>query len=244
MKHFFCILLLFFTIQLPVKAAVIIGTPIYDPPYAVNDKVVGVTGLDIDVMNIICSRLKWDCHYVSMHYYDLFGALDSGKIDFALGALVITPDREGKYLFTLPYMISEGGFLLKIDNPINSINELENKRIGVLQGREYLNYLSQNELNKYTVIGYKRPVDLVNALYNNEIDALFGNYLTVLYLHSQYPEYSKVLKNHFKIGNGLGIATLPANKAKVAQINTIILQFWSDGTFNKLYKYNFQFISY
>lgn len=243
MKRIFGIFLIYLTFHLPVKAAVIIGTPIYDPPYAVNDKIIGVRGLDIDIMNIICSRLQWDCHYVPMHNFDLLSALDAGKIDFAIGALVITPDREGKYLFTLPYMISDGAFLLKIDNPISSVNELEAKRIGVLQGREYLNYLSQNKVGKYTIIGYQRPVELVNALYNNEIDAIFGNYLTVSYLHSQYPEYTKVLKRHFKIGNGLGIATLPVNKLKVAQINAIILQFWSDGTFLKLYKYNFQFIS-
>ncbi|AHE66292.1 transporter substrate-binding domain-containing protein [Legionella oakridgensis] len=243
MKQIFCILLIFFTNCLPVMAAIKIGTPIYDPPYAVNDKTTGVSGADIDLMNIICSRLKWDCDYVPMRYYELFPALEAGKIDFAIGALIITADKQEKYLFTLPYMISEGGFLLTANNPINSVNELQGKRIGALQGREYINYLSQNFLGKFTIVGYERPAELVTDLYNGKVDAMFANYLTILYLQHQYPEYTKVLKEHFKIGNGLGIATLPANKAQVEQINKILLQFGSDGTFIKLYKYNFEFIS-
>ncbi|WP_133128480.1 transporter substrate-binding domain-containing protein [Legionella nagasakiensis] len=244
MKRIFYVALIFCANCYAVNATVRIGTPIYDPPYAVNDKISGVLGADIDLMNVICNRLNWDCQYIPMRYYDLLPALDKHEIDFAIGALIITPDKQEKYLFTLPYMISEAGFLLMAKNPINSVNDLQDKRIGALQGREYINYLYQNFSGKFTVVAYKRPAELVTDLYNGKIDAMFANYLTVLYLQRQYPEYAKVLKEHFRIGNGLGIATLPANKAQVDQINKILLQFGSDGTFIKLYNYNFEFLSF
>ncbi|AHE68110.1 ABC-type amino acid transport/signal transduction systems, periplasmic component/domain protein [Legionella oakridgensis ATCC 33761 = DSM 21215] len=121
MKKSFYVILIFFTNCLAANATIKIGTPIYDPPYAVYGKISGVSGADINLMNIICNRLGWDCEYVPMKYDQLLSALDENKIDFAIGALIIPEEKQNKYIYTLPYMISQAGFLTMTTSPIHSI---------------------------------------------------------------------------------------------------------------------------
>lgn len=236
-----CLFMMLGCFYISTHAAIKIGTPNYDPPYVLNDPINGVSGFDIDYMKKICDTLKWECTFVPMKYSKLGAALQENQIDFAVGALVITPDSQPQFLFSIPYLISEAGFLVKIDSPVTKVGDLEGKAVGAMDGRAYITYLQEHFGNKMTVAPYNFFNQIALDVQSEKLDAIFINYLSALYLLHQFPNRAKILNEHFPVGEGIGIMTLPANKDKIDQINKVILQFQEDGTFTNLYNYNFQF---
>lgn len=220
-----------------------VGIPNFDPPFAVSDPVTGPRGADINLMNEVCKRLQWSCKYIPMHYNDLFPALQQNTIDLAIGSLVITDDRKTDFSFSLPYLVSKGSFLLLSTSEIKSVEELKGKPIGALTGRIYIDYLKENFIGQIQVVPYKDQDDLVLDLKSGKIAAIFLNHLSAAFLEKQHTDLVKVLPEEYNIGGGLGIAATFANKDKIDQINKVLLQIESDGTFIKLYNNTFDFIS-
>ncbi len=236
-----CFILLWWCFYLDANAAVRVGTPLYDPPYTINDPINGVSGFDVDLMKKICNRLSWNCQFIPMKYLKLLTALEENEIDFAMGALVITPEQQKKFSFSIPYLTSEAGFLLKVDSPISAVSQLQGKLVGAVRGKAYIDYLQEHFQGQMTIIPYDSFRTLALDVNNGKVDAIFINYISALYVQHQFPDKVKVLNEHFQVGEGLGIASMPAKQDQINQINQVILKFQSDGTFTALYDYNFQF---
>ncbi|ASQ47186.1 transporter substrate-binding domain-containing protein [Legionella clemsonensis] len=240
---FLCLACCFFcSFCLADTPKVTIGSPLFDPPYIITSTSV-IQGFDIDLMNTICSRLQWECQYKPLKFVDLLAAVRNNQVDLAIGSIVITPERMQEFIFSTPYLPCDGGFTVLKNSAINNLNDLQGKRIGVLRAREYYPYLSENFINQFTIVPYSNYQDLFLDLKSGKIDAVFGNYFSTLYLAHQYPDDVKVLKEHFQVGEGLGIVASPVNQEKIDQINKVILQLQADGTFVGLYNYNFEFFT-
>ncbi|MDI9818723.1 MULTISPECIES: transporter substrate-binding domain-containing protein [unclassified Legionella] len=242
MKKICLILLTFCCFYTFANTKIRIGVPLFAPPFVSADKTYMAEGFDIDLMNAICIRLQWQCEYLPMKYTSLFSALEEKKIDFAIGGIVI-PDKQQAFLFSLPYLVCQGSFILPKKNPAAKVIDLQGKRVGALIGRGYIDYLSQNFIGQFTVVPYPIQADLVADLHDGKIDAAFINYFSALYVEHEYPEQVKLLKEHFEVGDGLGIVSLPGNKALMDQVNHVLLQFQSDGTYVGLYNYHFAFFT-
>ncbi|MCE3046007.1 MULTISPECIES: transporter substrate-binding domain-containing protein [Legionella] len=221
----------------PVK----IGTPFFDPPFATNDGHYLLNGFDIDLMKKICEKLHWECQFVSLEGPQLYTALSERKIDYAIGDIAITPSRQLNYLFSIPYMITEGAFVTLTDSPLTTLKSLSGKRVGVMSWRVYNEYLQQhNDLN-ITVVPFDDFNNLAIALARQDIDAVFMNKYSALYLVRQHPDKIKLMNIDLKINEGIGIASYYGNEKNMDLINHLILQFQADGTFVNLYNYNFGF---
>ncbi|WP_082642849.1 transporter substrate-binding domain-containing protein [Legionella spiritensis] len=241
MKRFRFMIFLCCCFCYPAVAAVRIGIPLFIPPYCVYDKVEGARGFDIDIISAICTRLTWQCQYVPMKVNKLFPALAAGKIDFAIGGLIITPERQKAFLFSQPYLPSYAYFLVLVNSHVKKITDLDGKRVGALQGREYINFLRERFNNRLTVVPYKLFSNLALDLKNDRVDAIFMNNITALFLKYQHPNQVDIIHQKFQVGNGMGIATTPGNEEKMRQINRVLNEIESDGTFVRIYNYNFQF---
>ena len=95
------IIILLFVSSLAMADPLRIGTLYFYPPFAEQDDEKGdFSGFDIDLMKEICKKINRECVFKGMNFVDLFPALDSGKIDLAIGAISITVKRKYKYLFS------------------------------------------------------------------------------------------------------------------------------------------------
>ncbi|WED42599.1 transporter substrate-binding domain-containing protein [Legionella cardiaca] len=239
---FLCLIGCFYCSFSYANTPVTIGIPIFDPPYVMTSAQV-TQGFDIGLMDALCERLQWNCKYQSMPFDQLLEAVGSNKVDVAIGSIVITPERRAQFLFSIPYLICDGGFTVLADAPINTLDDLQGKRVGALRAREYYQYLNENFANQFTVVPYDTYPDIVLALKEGKVDAIFGNYFSGLYMDHQFSDQVKILKEHFQVGEGLGIIISPASRDKIAQINNVLLKFQVDGTFTRLYNYNFEFFT-
>ncbi|WED42749.1 transporter substrate-binding domain-containing protein [Legionella cardiaca] len=220
---------------LPAQADLKVGTVFLYPPFVVSlDQ-----GFDIEFMRLLCQRMKTNCSFTPMDFSKLFSALDNGEIDLAIGGIVISPFREKWHLFSLPYMLSRGQFLVLQSNNANTIQDLENQKIGVIKGGQdgnvYVNYLNNNYPGIFQSVEFDDIEDLITALSSKAIGAAFIHESTALYWEQNGGNQFRVLGQPSIVGDGMGIMTSLQNGALIQQINQQIQATEQDGSYLAIY---------
>ncbi len=79
------------------------------------------------------------------------GLLDSGEIDLVIATFTVTDERKKSWNFSTPYYTDAVGLMVLKDSGINSIEELDNKIIGISQGSTskegFKDYIEEKGLN-------------------------------------------------------------------------------------------------
>lgn len=82
---------------------VVIGTSATYPPIIIHDGGAPVSGLEGDIMSLVCARAGWTCRWEIMPFDTVFAALEAGHIDVAANSLGHTPARAARVHLTCPY---------------------------------------------------------------------------------------------------------------------------------------------
>ncbi|WP_131783422.1 transporter substrate-binding domain-containing protein [Legionella gresilensis] len=222
-------------ITAPSFADIKVGTLLFYPPFVLSPD----SGFDIQLIKTICNNLNQNCTIIPMDYYRLFTALNNGSIDIAVGGITASKKLKENYLFSLPYMLSKGQFILRKDASYKSINDLRGKTIGILKTQEkegpYYDYLTQNFPNLFIIQQFDDIEDVMNALNNKQIDAAFLNYMTANYWVMTCGDQLQDLDIETPLGEGIGIMSVPNNSNLINQINQQLLQMEKDGSYLKIY---------
>lgn len=226
--------LYFFSIS-SVYANLKVGTLYFDPPFVLSPG----EGLDIDLTQLICKKLNQKCDLIPMDFNQFYPALNDGKIDFAIGGIAISSSRAQNYIFSTPYMISEGQFLVLVKSKLTSINDLNGSTVGVIrgdpQGGVTYDYLVNTYSGKFKLKEYDDVEDLVTALNSNEISAAFVHRSSAVYWVQNGGNQFMTLGKPVIIGDGDGIMALPKNAAWIERINQILQGMEKDNTLINLY---------
>ncbi|WP_028389639.1 transporter substrate-binding domain-containing protein [Legionella fairfieldensis] len=209
-----------------------IGNPPFRPPFVLDQK----SGFDIQLMGTICKRLNETCEFYPMAAEKLFGALQEGDIDVAIGGITISEARKVDYIFSLPYLISEGEFLVLKSNGFQSINDLKGKKIGTVMGSNYEDFLANHYGLQFQIVLYTDPVYLVSSLNQGEIAAVFLSRESMGYWKRQSAGLLVSLGKPVLIDGGYAIMATPKNTALIQSINQVLKEIENDGTLVTLYE--------
>jgi len=196
----------------------IVGTdPTYPPMEYKKDGF--LVGYDIDLANLIAKELGTTADFKVILFDDLFSALEQGKVDMVISTVTITDERKKMYDISDPYL-NAGQVIItrKTDSSIDSSAKLAGKKIGVQSGttieKEALKYTDKN-----LVIRYENYDEVIQALTDGEIDALFTDLPAAKGLITQHPEFriaSDPITNDF-----YGVV-LKKGDPRVAKVNQVI----------------------
>lgn len=233
----FSCFLCFIILTSPVHATIKVGTEFFYPPFVISTS----EGFDIGVMQTLCQRLKQDCEFIPMDFHEIFPALDSGKIDIAIGGISVSLKRLQKYIFSLPYLVSKGQFLiLNTSNNIKSSADLNGTRVGVIKGEEdgsvTYQFLVDNYNGNFKIIEFDDMEDLISALSNGDIAAAFIHKSTAHYWVQNGGEQFQLLGNPMIVGQGIGIMALPTSSDLIQRINQELQGMEKDNSYVNLYK--------
>lgn len=78
-------------------------------------------GLEIDLANNLCERMKVKCTIIAQDWDGLIPALKVGKFDVIMASMFITPKRLETIDFTQPYAIDPGGFAAAKDSDLGKL---------------------------------------------------------------------------------------------------------------------------
>ncbi|KTD42901.1 transporter substrate-binding domain-containing protein [Legionella parisiensis] len=213
--------------------SIFVGVSRSAPPFSAVDGSNHYFGFCIDLMNEICKRLNTTCEYKPVTMLNQMDELNSGNIDLTFPPGPIPAAASESYIYSLPYMTSDGQFLVNSSN-IKTIAELKNKRIGVLKASHLedtlLPYTSKDNISEYPKISL-----MIMALLNNDVDAIVMNINMVKYLTINKVMSFQTVGQPITLGNGYGIVALAKNADLVNRINKILLQIENDGTYATIY---------
>ncbi len=206
-----------------------------------------ITGLDIELSQMIGERLGKKIEIVDMAFEGLIPALQSGKIDFALSNFNVTEERRKSINFSVPYIendisalvrrvplsnsvaAQQAGEIKNAGAKLSSAADLKDKRIGVLQGSIHDIYATK-QYPQATILQYKSPSDLILGVKSGKVDAAFYTHETLLEILRTDNELALLGKPLFSVPIGIGFNK--DNDKLRKQFNTFLSQIKGNGVYS------------
>ena len=214
------------------------------PPFESLDDNGEVTGIEIEIMELICAELGVELVIEQMNFDSVLPGIQAGKYDVGVSGISVTPAREKNTLFTDPYCLAAQAIVVLNGSSITCKADLEGKTIAVQSGTTAEAYAMENG---YTFNAYTANTDAQEALLAGKVDAWVIDDLTaadmVALYNAENPEALVVL--------GEAMTTEPyafafklGNDELVGAINEIINKLVADGTVAEIFaKYNAPYTS-
>ncbi|MBQ6518823.1 MAG: transporter substrate-binding domain-containing protein [Anaerolineaceae bacterium] len=152
------------------------GVPTERAPFVYYDESGNLTGVDVELMKEIASRMGKKLETVEMSAANLVQSLTAGQVDVIGGALSKTKSKEIGIDFSSVYYIADGVYISKgiYAQPIEG-NPFAYAKIGVMNGSGFDEWI-KNELydkdlvDKKNIFTYDRIDDAMKALDGRRID--------------------------------------------------------------------------
>ena len=109
------------------------GTNAAFPPYEYKDGD-DIVGIDAEIAQAMADKLGLKLEIVDMDFDSLIASIQSGKVDMSLAGMTVTEARKQNVDFTDSYATGVQVIIVKDDSDIASVDDLQDKLIGVQQG--------------------------------------------------------------------------------------------------------------
>ena len=160
-------------------STITLGSGIYPPLNFIDEQGKSV-GIGPDLLTLVAKRLGININLISANWIDILALRRGQKLD-GIGMLVKTSDRLKHFDFAGPYIQSEYAILVhKGEQGINSLQDLENKKVGGVVGAYAQNFLRKT-YPEIDLILYDSYEELMNGLVNREVDAVVENAPSLIY---------------------------------------------------------------
>ena len=242
------------------KNTVKIATEGAYPPYNFKNELGGLEGLEIDIGNEICKRLKIDCEWVETEWNKLIPGLEEHNYDVVISGMDKMDGREsGITKFTKCYVadFKQFGVLgrnclsdvlwktrdidmnnTKIDTKV--INELvsifKDKTIGVQKSTIHEIWLNRYLYNKIKVISYDNVIELNEALVGEDIDAILSDVGSIIDLMDSCDGLDVMFTGPRFYSYGIGGIVRKEDVVTIDSWNKTIDDMNKDGTTSKISK--------
>ena len=204
------------------------------PPFNFKDPKTGhLTGYDVEVARLVAAGLKLKPQFVFTEWSAILPAVSAGKVDAAISQVIITPEREQAFDFSVPYTYSSFQLIVrKIERATyRSLGDLKGRKLGVRQGSVFEQQARQ--VKGIEVRSYPAVPENLQDLAFGRIDASLDDSLMVSYLlkHSELP-----VKAGPHVGKDarIGIAIRKGNPQFKASVDKILDGARADGTLRRL----------
>ncbi len=238
-----------FTLSQGFAEKLVIGVSSDDPPFSSRAGCEGCFyGFEIDLIETICKRIGAECQLKSVIASQLLDSLFSHKIDLAMSAVISTHERLNIPIqFSMPYFPSSAAFIVKKQSPFQTINDLKDKRIGIRVWGIYRSAMFEYIVLKIfdyhvNIVLYLTMSDLLYALTNDQVDAVFANTEPLKFWQINNSSYFKMLGKPVFVGDGYAVMGKDSDTALLERVNQGLALIQRDGTYKKIYNLYFKSI--
>ncbi|MUZ63074.1 transporter substrate-binding domain-containing protein [Agrobacterium vitis] len=218
-------------------------------------------GLEIELANDLCARMKIKCTIVAQDWDGLIPSLTVGKFDVIMASMFITPKRLETIDFTQPYAVDPSGFAVAKDSALGKLgistekfkledeapskaaieklkSLLKGKVVGVQAATTNLDFLRKYFADTVEIREYKTTEQHDLDLAAGRIDAIFAQQ-TALAATLAKPEFADYtiagpgfVGGVFGLGTGAGLRKQDTKLKEM--LNTAISSAIADGTIKRL----------
>ncbi|MCH4092417.1 ABC transporter substrate-binding protein [Acetobacter sp.] len=185
-----------------IRTAINLGNPVLAGRDAATGELAGVS---VDLAREVGRRLEVEIEFIP---FDAAGkvtqAVSSGELDMMF--LAVDPVRAAEILFTAPYVVIEGTYLVREDATYQAVDELDHAgaRIAVGQGAAYDLFLTRH-LKQASLERAATSPDAIALFVAQQLDAAAGVRQPLAAYAADHPGY-RVLPGRFTaIEQGMGV---------------------------------------
>ena len=185
-------------------------------------------------MNAIGEEAGLDVQYESLPFDGLIPALQAGRVNAAISAMTITPERAETVSFSQPYFKSGLAIAVREDNQdINGFDDLENKKIAVQIGTTGAK--SAEEITGANISTFDSAPLALQELSNGNVDAVINDAPVTLYAINEGNLAGLKVVGELVTEEYYGIA-LPKDSEDLETINTALSTLIDNGTYAEIYQ--------
>ena len=106
-----------------------VGTEGTFPPFTYHDTSGKLVGFDVDIAREIARRIGVKAEFVEGKWDGLVAGLDAHRYDAVINQVSITPERQAKYDFSVPYITPKAVLIVNNNNQdIHTFADLKGKK--------------------------------------------------------------------------------------------------------------------
>ncbi|MDQ6600673.1 amino acid ABC transporter substrate-binding protein [Bacillus salipaludis] len=215
-----------------------IGTEGTYAPFSYHDASGKLTGFDIEIAEEVAKRLGVKPEFIETQWDGMFAGLDSKRFDIIANNVGITPDRQKKYDFSVPYILSKPFLIVhKDNNTIKSFEDLKGKKSAQTLTSNYKDIAASYGAEIVGVEGFNQSIDL---LLSKRADAVVNDGLSYLDFKKQKPDAPIKFVAELDDPAKMGIMMRKGNKELVDAINKALTDMKKDGTYLSISKKYFE----
>ncbi len=219
------------------KGTFILGLDDSFPPMGFRNENNEIVGFDIDVAKEVCKRLNVELVIQPISWNAKEQELNSGNIDCIWNGMSITEERKQAMLLSNSYMKNRMVFITKQDSSLKTLEDLNDKKVGVQSGSSAEQILEESEIYKTLkqTVAYTDNITAFMDLETNQIDAVFvdevlSNYYTVTN-NKNYNQTEQALEEE-----QYAIGFRKQDNELCNKVNEILKEIKKDGTLENISK--------
>jgi polar amino acid transport system substrate-binding protein len=156
-----------------------VGTSGSQPPFTMKAKDGKLMGYEIELAELLTDAINLELTFVEKPFSELLPALEKGEIDIIMSGMTITPERNLKFSFVGPYMVSGKSVLAKTQrlvtlDEMDEINRPEIK-VAALKGSTSQRFVEQLA-PKVKLILTKEYEAAVKMVLEDAVDLMVADY--------------------------------------------------------------------
>lgn len=142
------------------------------PPFNFTQPDGKVAGLEVELANALCERMKRPCTVVAQEWDGIIPGLLAKKYDAIMATMNITPERAKAIGFSVPYMVVPAYFVAPANSAIDgSPASLRGKTIGAQVSTTHSRYVEKHLGSDATLKTYDTASNLLADLKAGRLDA-------------------------------------------------------------------------
>jgi len=146
------------------------------PPFSFVNTDGELVGFDVDIANAVAERMGVEVDIQTSPWNGIVAALAGGRFDACICSMSVTEERQRAVDFTDSYYSAGLSVWVRADNTdINSLDDLEGKRVGSTLGETGNQWAVENGKGKWRNQTFQGLPDMLSGLTTGRVDAIIGD---------------------------------------------------------------------
>ncbi|CDH26633.1 amino acid ABC transporter substrate-binding protein [Xenorhabdus bovienii] len=209
-----------------------VGTEGTYPPFTYHDQANKLTGFDVDIAREVAHRLNVKPEFMEVKWDGLIAGLDAKRFDAVINQVGVTPEREAKYSFSIPYTASQVVLITRDNNSdIKTFADIKGKRSAQSLTSNYGQLATAYGAHLVSTDGFSQAIDLVAT---GRADATLNDRLSFLDFKKQRPDAPVKIVAQQADASKSAVLLRKGDPELIAAINKALQGMKDDGTYARI----------
>ena len=222
------------------KNELVVGMTGKQPPLNMKNKEGQIIGLEPELARAMAGALGVTLRIELMDFFELFPALESGRLDMVLSGMTMTPQRNTKMAFVGPYFVTGKSLLTKAD-PIAKCQELcdidsPQTSLTFLKGSTS-QFFAEKMIPKARMIPASDYDEAVRLVLEDQADAMIADFFTCVLAIIRHPNRGLLTSLKTFSFEPLGIAMPGSDPLMINWVENFLKTLQATGELKKMSEY-------